>query len=134
MAGGHFVLVVDDEPLIRALTVGALEDEGFDVLEAQNGDLALTLLESRDDIRAVVTDVEMPGELNGFTLATLARQKHPEIAIIIVSGRVEPTPGTLGQDVQFLAKPFSPIRLASMVSALLTDDDLSPLRSHGIGS
>jgi CheY-like chemotaxis protein len=119
MACGALVLVVDDEPLIRALTVSALEDDGFDAIEAQSGDLALLLLDSRDDIAAVVTDVEMPGTLNGFALAEIARQTRPKLPIIIVSGRLQPAPGTLGRDVQFLSKPFSPIRLASMVRQLI---------------
>lgn len=72
MATGAVVLVVDDEPLIRALTVDALEDDGFSVLEAATGDYALTVLRTRQDISAVVTDVEMPGQIDGFALASMA--------------------------------------------------------------
>jgi two-component system, response regulator PdtaR len=80
MANGAVVLVVEDEPLVRALTVDALEDDGFNVLEAATGDYALTVLRQRDDIRAVVTDVEMPGQIDGFALAHIARKMRPELA------------------------------------------------------
>ena len=73
MANGAVVLVVEDEPLVRALTVDALEDDGFNVLEAATGDYALTVLRGRNDIRAVVTDVEMPGQIDGFALAVTPR-------------------------------------------------------------
>jgi CheY-like chemotaxis protein len=65
------VLVVEDDPHVRASTVEALEAEGFEVIEAPSADYAVTLLRSRGDIDAVFTDVAMPGTLNGFDLARL---------------------------------------------------------------
>ena len=127
MATGAVVLVVDDEPLIRALTVDALEEDGFDVLEASTGDYALTVLRKREDISAVVTDVEMPGEIDGFALANIARAMRPELAIVIISGRVEPGFGRIAPDARFLSKPFRPVRLVSMVRELIagTGQDLA---------
>ena len=121
MATGAVVLVVDDEPLIRALTVDALEDDGFSVLEAATGDYALTVLRTREDISAVVTDVEMPGQIDGFALATMAREMRPDLAIVIISGRVQPGSGRVAPDARFLAKPFRPMLLVSMVRELLAE-------------
>ena len=58
------VLVVEDEALIRMLAVDVLEEAGFEVIEAPSADYAVLVLDKRDDIRVVFTDVDMPGRLN----------------------------------------------------------------------
>ena len=121
MANGAVVLVVEDEPLVRALTVDALEDDGFNVLEAATGDYALTVLRGRNDIRAVVTDVEMPGQIDGFALANIAREMRPELPIIVTSGRMQPGFGREAPDARFVSKPFSPTRLAGLVRELISE-------------
>ena len=121
MANGAVVLVVEDEPLVRALTVDALEDDGFNVLEAATGDYALTVLRGRDDIRAVVTDVEMPGQIDGFALANIAREMRPELPIIVMSGRMQSGFGREAPDARFVSKPFSPTRLAGLVRELISE-------------
>ena len=120
MANGAVVLVVEDEPLVRAMTVDALEEDGFNVLEAATGDYALSVLRQREDIRAVVTDVEMPGQIDGFALANIAREMRPQLAIIVVSGRVQPGFGREAPDARFVSKPFNPVRLAGLVRELIS--------------
>jgi CheY-like chemotaxis protein len=71
------ILVVDDDPLVRAVNVDALEDEGFKVLEAPTADYAARVRESRSGIRLVFTDVILPGALNGFDLARLVQKRPP---------------------------------------------------------
>jgi CheY-like chemotaxis protein len=63
------VLLVEDEPLVRTLQVDILRDAGFWVLEAQDADEAFEILKRRRDIRAILTDVNMPGSLDGFEFA-----------------------------------------------------------------
>jgi CheY-like chemotaxis protein len=63
------VLVVNDEVLIRLSAVAGVEAAGFEVIAASNADEALHVLESRDDVRAVFTDVHMPGSIDGLGLA-----------------------------------------------------------------
>jgi two-component system, response regulator PdtaR len=82
------ILVVEDEPLVRALMVDALEDEDFVVVEAPTGDVALRVLQARSDIAVVLTDVDMPGEIDGFQLARIAREMYPQVVVIVVSGGV----------------------------------------------
>jgi CheY-like chemotaxis protein len=80
------ILAVEDEPAVRAVAVEALEDDGFEVIEAPSADHAATILQARDDIAVVFTDVTMPGNLNGFDLARIAPALHGNIPVIIASG------------------------------------------------
>ena len=80
------ILVVEDDPAVRAVAVETLEIEGFKVIEAPSADYAVTILQARDDIHVVFTDVTMPGHLNGFDLAQLAKSLHPNISLIVTSG------------------------------------------------
>lgn len=71
------ILVVEDEALLRMLAHDHFEDAGFEVLEAANGPEALEILAERPDIRAVLTDVQMPGNLDGLELARTFRASAP---------------------------------------------------------
>ena len=80
------VLLVEDEPIVREMAAEALKDEGFDVIEAETGDAAALLLVDADEIDVVLTDVRMPGKMDGIDVAVLARELHPTIVVIVVSG------------------------------------------------
>ena len=84
------VLVVEDEALIRMLAVDVLEEAGFEVIEAPSADYAVLVLDKRDDIRVVFTDVDMPGRLNGFQLARHIQDHHHRVRVIIGSGKCRP--------------------------------------------
>jgi CheY-like chemotaxis protein len=105
------VLVVEDEPLLRMDVVDLIEDGGFTVIEAAHAAAAITILEERDDIRIVFTDIEMPGAMNGIKLAYAIRDRWPPVAIIVTSGHVMPREGDLPVNVPFLSKPFNPTQL-----------------------
>ena len=98
-------LIVEDEPLLMMHAVDIVEDAGFDVLEAANADAAVAILETRDDIRVVITDVQMPGSMDGVKLAKAVRDRWPPILIIVVSGHHKLQSGELPDDVTFLSKP-----------------------------
>src|SRR5687768_11209626 len=87
------ILVVEDEPLIRALAVDILEEAGFEVVEAPTADYAITVLDKRSDVRVVFTDVDMPGKVNGFELARFVQDHHQHIGVIVGSGKCYPAPG-----------------------------------------
>ena len=80
------VLVVDDEVLVRTVAVDMVEQAGFEVIEASNADEAIRILESRQDIRAVFTDIQMPGSMDGLRLAQSVRDRWPPVALIVTSG------------------------------------------------
>lgn len=83
---GGAILVVEDEALIRMMLVGELEDAGFAVIEAESADAAMIEMTRYPDIGAVVTDVRMPGSIDGLGLAVWMRAHRPAVPIIITSG------------------------------------------------
>jgi two-component system, response regulator PdtaR len=100
------ILIVDDEPLIRMYVRDVVEEAGFVVKEAATADEALTLVEgARIDI--VLSDVEMPGLLDGVALARLVRERWPHMTVILASGRRLPRKEEMPENTRFLAKPFS---------------------------
>ncbi|ABD08734.1 response regulator receiver domain protein [Rhodopseudomonas palustris HaA2] len=101
------VLVVEDEALLRMNAIDMIEDAGFEVLEASNADDAIAILEGRDDIRVVFTDIQMPGSMDGLKLARAVRGRWPPIKIIATSGRVNVSSTDLPDGGRFLAKPYT---------------------------
>lgn len=113
------VLVVDDEALLRMLATDYFQDAGYEVIEAENGDVALELLRTRPDIRAIFTDVQMPGDVSGIELAERARAECPTCAIVVVSGRQFPKPSELAAGVRFVAKPYLGADIVRMFDGML---------------
>ena len=102
------VLVVEDEFLIRLTLTEALSDEGFEVIEAESGDAALPILQSNATISLLLTDIQLPGSLNGHALAKRIREKNPDLPVIFMSGRPQPAQQASGsaRDV-VIAKPYT---------------------------
>lgn len=113
------ILVVDDEALLRMLATDYFRDAGYEVIEAENGDVALETLRARPDIRAIFTDVQMPGDVSGIELAERARAECPTCAIVVVSGRQFPRPSELAAGVRFVAKPYLGADIVRMVDGML---------------
>lgn len=82
------ILVVEDEPLVRLDVTLAFVDAGFSVIEVPDADEALELLQSRNSISLVFTDIELPGRLSGLDLAHLIKERWPDIPVLVTSGRV----------------------------------------------
>jgi CheY-like chemotaxis protein len=98
------VLVVEDEPLIRMDVAATFEEAGYKVYEAANADEAVGLLEEFADIHVLVTDVDMPGSIDGLGLAHYARSDR-RIKIIVTSGHVKVETRDLPPAAIFLKKP-----------------------------
>ncbi len=90
---GRKVLVVEDEPHLREAVAEALALEGFDVTEAASGDEAAGLIGDPDRFDLLVTDVQMPGRLDGMEVAARARARQPGLPIVVATGRREAQPG-----------------------------------------
>jgi two-component system, response regulator PdtaR len=101
------VLLVDDEPRLRMYAKDALSEAHFGVVEAASADEALELLTERDDITALVTDVQMPGRLNGLALTGIVKGAHPGMPVLIVSGRPVSANVDAMRGVEFLSKPYT---------------------------
>ncbi len=101
------VLVVEDECFVRMVAVDMLEDAGLPVAEAPDADAALQLLEGQPQaFGAVFTDIDMPGSMNGLTLAARVRARWPHIRLVVTSGRLRPTSADLPDAGLFLQKPY----------------------------
>ena len=112
------VLIVEDDALLRMLAVEIVEEAGFMAIEAADADEAITLLECRPDIALLLTDIDMPGSMNGLKLAHAVRNRWPPIKILVVSGQVRPRPSELPLDSRFLAKPYETAALVEGLRAL----------------
>jgi two-component system cell cycle response regulator CpdR len=95
------VLVVDDEPLVLAITASMLEDLGCEVVTATNAPEALATLSADPRVEILITDINMPG-MDGYELVEKAKRVREELAVILLSGR-EPD----GSGFPLIRKPFS---------------------------
>jgi two-component system, response regulator PdtaR len=112
------VLVVDDEFLVRLNALSLLEEAGFGVLEAGSADEAIAVLERREGIRIVFTDINMPGSMDGLRLAHAIRDRWPPIDIVLTSGRMCVRDEDMPERGVFLGKPYEPGELVQMVRSL----------------
>ena len=114
------ILIVEDDPFLKFLTVDAVEEAGFVALEAGSADEAVAILESRLDIALVLTDINMPGSMDGLKLAHAVRNRWPPIKIIVVSGRMRPSDVDLPMQCRFFAKPYSSDAIISEIRSLIS--------------
>jgi two-component system, response regulator PdtaR len=113
------ILVVEDDAAIRRLTSYALRNAGFEVLEARTADEGATRIADAE-IDALITDVEMPGTLNGYDLAWQAHTRHPAVPVLVVSGSIHSDRQNLPPGARFFDKPVDPwVLVAQVHSALL---------------
>jgi DNA-binding response OmpR family regulator len=116
------VLLVEDEPLLRMFSADALSEAGFNIIEAETADDAAAILGLHEDVKAVVTDIQTPGALDGLGLVRLVYETKPRIVRLIVSGRVRPKPEDLPPDTLFVAKPYDADALAERLFTMLQAD------------
>ena len=123
LTGNEVVLLVEDEDAVRIFAKRALENKGYTVLTAENGEGALDVINGTDlKIELIISDVIMPG-MDGNTLVGIVRQEIPDIRIILMSGYAEDIfHEEIGRDetLHFLGKPFTLQDLASKVKEVLS--------------
>jgi CheY-like chemotaxis protein len=112
------VLFVEDEPLVRDIIAEELRDAGFDVLVAEDGDVASAFLAASAAVDVLFTDIRLPGQLDGWAIARLARQLRSNLPVIYASGytvdRSAQVPGAI-----FLNKPYQPSQVVEAIERLL---------------
>jgi PAS domain S-box-containing protein len=118
---GRVVLVVEDDNLVRRVTVARLKSLGYEVIEAADGPSGVELLEKRSDVELLFTDMVMPGGMTGADLAGLAKLSRPELKILFTSGYAEPelVRETDSPSEQWLKKPYTVAELAHRIHAVL---------------
>lgn len=115
----YTILVVDDNDTARWLLGEMLAAEGYVVLEANCADKALEILETSPEVRAVVTDIEMPGSIDGLELARRIVAELPGVAVLLTSGRHQPARDGLPQTTRFMPKPYGYSELLAHLEILL---------------
>ena len=110
------ILVVEDDFLIRMMLTEMLGDAGYDIVEAESGDQALPLLDA--SIALLLTDIQLPGSLNGPALAARARQLRPDLPVIYTSGRTE-TSSSPNRREMSIAKPYQNTEICAAVRRML---------------
>jgi CheY-like chemotaxis protein len=112
------ILVVEDDFLLRMHAADIIRDAGFDVVEASSADEAIIILESRNDISVVFTDVQMPGSMDGLKLARAVRGRWPPIQIITTSGQCVVQAADLPEGGRFLPKPYNAVQVSGLLREL----------------
>jgi DNA-binding NtrC family response regulator len=120
------VLVVEDEVVLRLMVVAAVERAGFEAIEASNADEAVRILESRNDIRIVFTDLDMPGSMDGLKLAACVRDRWPPVEIILTSGHIAPQNVTPPERDMFFSKPNDPDEVSQAMRRMIGHRTLQP--------
>jgi signal transduction histidine kinase/ActR/RegA family two-component response regulator len=127
--GSETVLIVEDEPVVRRLTVRALAERGYHVLEAEDGESALEVARTHQgELHLLVTDVVMPG-MNGKELADRLAAHRPDLRVLYISGYAEHAvvrQGVLVEGIAFLSKPFDLSELARTVREILDKASVTP--------
>jgi two-component system, response regulator PdtaR len=105
---GHpvVILIVEDDGLINLMASDDLKRAGYDVVSVYSADEAIRVLESRNDIWLIFTDIDLPGSMDGLRLAAAVGDRWPPIHIIITTGHIRPSDDLLPKDSAFLAKPY----------------------------
>jgi CheY-like chemotaxis protein len=113
------ILVVDDESLLRMMAVDIFEEAGFTVFEAGSGAQGAQMLADNRSIDGLFTDVEMPGPVSGLDLAQMTHELYPNIAIMVVSGRITPAEGDLPPGAKFVSKPYDTEVILNLFGGLM---------------
>ena len=111
------LLIVEDEFLIRMTLAEVLTDDGYEVVEAGDADEALAVLAGGTELAAMLTDIQLPGPVDGKALAARARETRPDLPVIFMSGRPDPSAGNNPLDLH-INKPYLPSTISSAVRRL----------------
>jgi len=115
LSGALHVLLVDDEALVRLPLADALEEQGYEVIQAANSDEAWASLQAAERVDVLLLDIVMPGSMNGQQLAERVRQAYPDTKIVLTSGWDADMSAPLGA---VISKPFQLEDLLSVLAEL----------------
>lgn len=127
--GKPVVLVVEDSALIRMGAIDLVLSAGYEAIEACDADEAIRVLESRDDIDLVFTDVQMPGTMDGVKLSHYIRKRWPPVKLIVVSGAAILEQSSLPSGGRFFQKPYDSNVITDTMARLLSSE--SPIAHAG---
>lgn len=118
------ILIVEDEQIIRELLCEVLEMEGFVTQGEENADAALEFLNQHPTtVGLLLTDVNMPGTMNGAALARMSTKAWPSIPVIVMSGLESPASCGVSKDILFIRKPFTIAEVLHCIRAAFPQGD-----------
>ena len=122
LSSDEFVLVVDDEKVVRHVVVEVLNQLGYAVLEAEDADAALAAIESRGNLHMLISDIGLPG-MNGRLLAEILRERQPGLKVLLMTGYAADASSATGfpAGMELIAKPFTVNALADRLRRMLGD-------------
>ena len=123
--GRQVVLIVEDDHLIRMSVVDLVLSAGYEALEAGDADEAIHILELRDNIDLVFTDVQMPGTMDGIKLAHYIRDRWPPVKLIVASGAAILEESMLPDGSLFFPKPYKELAITEAMAHLLSGESPS---------
>ena len=109
------ILIVEDEVLTSEYLEFVLQGAGYEAIPAGSAEEALAVLEHRDDVNLAVTDIHLPGSMNGLQLAALIRERWPAINIVVVTAYGAPESDELPAGSLFVSKPYSAQKMIDAV-------------------
>ena len=113
------ILLVEDEALIRVIVAESLADAGYEVVQAENGEAAVLLLNDIGQLDVLLTDIQMPGSIDGNAVALAAKERHPGLPVIYVTGRPDTLHNSMSRSDAFIRKPFGPNEVLTLIRTLL---------------
>ena len=113
------ILIVEDEAIIRFDLVDFFSEAGYRVFEAASADEAIAVLNTERSIRVVLTDIQMPGSMDGLKLAHYVRDRYPPTVLLLTSGARFIEDKDLPAASVFIRKPFNPSRMLSQIDKLM---------------
>lgn len=116
--GSDTILIVEDEAIVRFELIDFFEDEGYRVFAAADADEAIAILEEHGEVRVVLTDIGMPGTMDGLKLAHYIRGRYPPTLLLVASGRMSVSPEDMPEHSAYFAKPFDPAALLRTIDEM----------------
>ena len=113
------VILVEEETHEREFITEHLGAGGYETIGVDTSDEALSLLESRSDARAIITDAHVPGQIDGWELAQEVRQRWPDLAVVLMSGHSDPSSGPIPDGAEFVSKPYLPEHLLPTLQRMM---------------
>jgi two-component system, response regulator PdtaR len=122
------ILVVEDEVLVRMLIADQLRNAGFSVIEAADADEALALLAHTFNVRLVLSDIQMPGSMDGVGLTRAVRSTYPAVKVLLASGQAAVLDGV--EHDGFFPKPYDVVQIVNHIKMLLTAEHQPRIGSY----
>jgi two-component system, response regulator PdtaR len=119
-----FVLVAEDEELVRLYAADLLTEAGYKVIDVARAEAALEAMAEEPNIRVLFTDIQMPGMLDGIQLARRVHEKWPEVLLLITSGGRQPAKAEIADHGHFIAKPYLPSDVLNEIVAMDNEADV----------